>query len=340
MSIKFGLMIMDPSPAAEIEDAGFDSIWIPDHFAPFSHAFGSMDPVSGVSCMALPFLPLLLNNTRACLVGTNVLCPILRYHPAIIAQYFAQLDEQFPGRLILGVGTGEAINETPFVGRFPPYRERRDRLREAIELTRKLWTSAEYFDYDGRYYHLKNVFLYAKPQRTIPIVISAFGEQTATLAGQIGDGIILYWGRPQQDRERILQRFDAAATQAGKDPETLMKIAYFQGGVTSDPMTALHMSKSTWSWSSFQTIHTPDPRSIDESAEQLPDDEAMQYCTFVTNGEELITHFESAFDAGINHVILGDMTSVFVAFDLAQPEDMSWPMTVLPYLREHYQEGP
>ena len=148
MTIKFGLMTMDPSPASQIEKAGFDSIWIPDHFAPFSHAFATMDPTAGVSCMALPFLPQILSNTTGCMVGTNVLCPALRYHPANIAQYFAQLDMQFPGRVILGVGTGEAVNATPFLGHFPAYRERRDRLREAIDLMRKLWTSQDYFNYD------------------------------------------------------------------------------------------------------------------------------------------------------------------------------------------------
>lgn len=190
MTVKFGYFIVEPSPAPQVEKAGFDSIWLPDHFAPFSHAFAMMDPATAVSCMALPFLPQALSSTAKCLVGPLVLCPTLRYHPANIAQYFVQLDRQFPGRVILGVGTGEAVNATPFLGHFPAYRERRDRLREAIDLMRKLWTSQDYFNYDGQYYPMKDVFLYAKPKETIPIVLSAFGEKSAELAGQVCDGII------------------------------------------------------------------------------------------------------------------------------------------------------
>lgn len=287
--------------------------------------------------MALPFLPQILSNTTGCMVGTNVLCPTLRYHPANIAQYFAQLDMQFPGRVILGVGTGEAVNATPFLGHFPAYRERRDRLREAIDLMRKLWTSQDYFNYDGQYYQMKDVFLYAKPKETIPIVISAFGEKSAELAGQVGDGIITMWQRPEQDRNRILQRFDKAATEAGKDPDAMIKIACFMGGVTSASTAAVQISKATWSWSKLSTIYNPDPKSIDAKGQQMLDEEAMQYCTFVPNGEDLIEHFDSALKMGINHIIMFDMTPAFIAYKMAPPEAANWPMKVLPYLRDKYK---
>jgi coenzyme F420-dependent glucose-6-phosphate dehydrogenase len=330
-------MISEPSPAPQVEKAGFDSIWLPDHFAPFSHGFAMMDPIAGIAATALPILPQILSSTAKCQVGTNILCPTLRYHPAIIAQYFAQLDMQFPGRVILGVGTGEAVNATPFLGRFPAYRERRDRLREAIDLMRKLWTSQDYFNYDGQYYPMKDVFLYTKPKETVPIVISAFGEKSATLAGEVGDGIILMWQRPEQDRNRILQRFNDAVTKAGKDPDAMIKIACFMGGVTSATTAAVQMSKATWSWSKLSTIHDPDPKSIDAKGQQMPDEEALQYCTFVPKGEDLIEHFDTALKTGINHVIMYDMTPAFVAYNMSPPEAANWPIKVLPPLRDKYK---
>jgi alkanesulfonate monooxygenase SsuD/methylene tetrahydromethanopterin reductase-like flavin-dependent oxidoreductase (luciferase family) len=223
------------------------------------------------------------------------------------------------------------------LGHFPAYRERRDRLREAIDLIRKLWTSKDYFNYDGQYYQMKDVFLYAKPKETVPIIISAFGEKTAELAGQVGDGIIIMWERPEQDRNRILQRFDKAATEAGKDPDAMMKIACFQGGVTSAPTAAIQMSKSSFSWSKLSTIYNSDPRSIDEKAQQMSDEEVMQYNSLVPKGEDLIEHFDSALKTGINHIIMADMTSAFIAFKMAPPEAASWPIKVLPYLRDKYK---
>lgn len=99
--IKFGISAERPDAASAIEKGGFDSIWMCDHFAPFSHEAELRDPLSSGGWTALPILPILLSNTR-CAVGTNVLSPTLRYHPAIIAQYFAELDYLFPGRSMLG----------------------------------------------------------------------------------------------------------------------------------------------------------------------------------------------------------------------------------------------
>jgi len=337
MVIKFGCAIANPRHARAVEEAGFDSIWVADHFAPFSHEFGLMNPAGVGNWMALPILPLILSNTTKCTAGTNVLCPTLRYHPAIIAQYFAQLDHLFPGRTIMGVGAGEAVNETPVVGRFPPYQERMERLKEAVELMRKLWTSGDYFDYQGRYYKLKNVFLYAKPKEKIPIVISAFGEKSAELAGKVGDGIIIHWARPQQKRNLILKRFVEAATNAGKDPETMIKAAYFQGGITSDPSSVVMSSKASWSWARLSSINEPDPRRVDEKAKALSDEEVLKHLTLVPKVDDLIQCFDSALKAGINHLIVADFTPAFVAFNLAPLEAKDWPKKVLPYLREKHE---
>jgi len=333
--IKFGSSLWPARPdnASAVEKAGFDSIWVYDHFAPFSHQSGLRDPETGGGWGALPILPLLLANTTRCTVGTNVLCPTLRYHPAIIAQYFAQLDCLFPGRIIIGVGAGEAVNETPIVGRFPPYKERMERLEEAVGLMRKLWTSKDYFNHEGRYYKSKNLFLYAKPKERIPIVISAFGEKSAELAGKVGDGITIYWTRPQK-RDLILRRFAEAATKAGKDPETMTKVAYFPFlGITPNPLPIVRNIKPSLArWS-----HEPDPRKIDEMAKTLSDEEALQYCTLVPKVDDLIGVFGSAFKAGINHIVMRDLTPMFIQNKLAPPEAAGWPLKVLPYFREKYK---
>jgi coenzyme F420-dependent glucose-6-phosphate dehydrogenase len=334
--MKFGL-IGRPDVASAIEKAGFDSIWLYDHFAPFSHAHGLKDAQGGGGWMALPTLPLVLSNTTRCVAGPFVLCPTLRYHPSIIAQYFAQLDYLFPGRTILGVGAGEAINETPIVGRFPPYQERMERLEEAILLIRKLWTSKDYFNHEGKYYKSKNLFLYAKPKEKIPIIVSAFGERSAELAGKVGDGIIVLWERPQQKKELILKRFAEAATTAGKDPETMIKIATFGGGITSNPKPIIGAYKSSLSWSKLATINEPDPRKIDEKAKTMSDEEALQYCTIVPTVDGLIGAFDSAFKAGMNQIVMLDVTPALVQLKLSPPEAAGWPLKVIPYFKAKYK---
>jgi G6PDH family F420-dependent oxidoreductase len=333
--IKFGssLLAARPDNTSAVEKAGFDSIWVYDHFAPFSHQSGLRNPETGGGWGALPILPLVLANTTRCVVGTNVLCPTLRYHPAIIAQYFAQLDCLFPDRIIIGVGSGEAVNETPIVGRFPPYKERIERLEEAIGLMRKLWTSKDYFDHEGRYYKSKNLFLYAKPKEKIPIVISAFGEKSAELAGKVGDGITIYWTRPQK-RDLILRRFAEAATKAGKDPEIMTKAAYFPFlGITPNPLPIVRNIKP----SPVRWGHEPDPRKIDEMAKTFSDEEALQYCTLVPTVNDLMGVFDSAFKAGINHIIMRDLTPIIIQNKLAPPEAAGWPLKVFPYFREKYK---
>jgi coenzyme F420-dependent glucose-6-phosphate dehydrogenase len=332
--MKFGSAAR-PDNASAVEKAGFDSIWTYDHFAPFSHEGGLRDPASNAGLGALPILPLLLANTTRCVVGTNVLCPTLRYHPVIIAQYFAQLDYLFPGRIIMGVGAGEAVNEAPIVGRFPPYKERIERLEEAVGLMRKLWTSEDYFNHEGRYYKSKNLFLYGKPKEKIPIFISAFGEKSAELAGKAGDGITIYWTRPQK-RDLILKRFDEAATKAGKDPETMTKVAYFLGGITPNPLPLVRNIKARLGWSRG-SIHESDPRKIDEMAKTLSDEEALQYCTLVPTVDDLIGVFDSALKTGMNHIIMRDLTPRAIQLKLAPPEAAGWPQKVLPYFREKYK---
>ena len=116
-------------------------------------------------------------------LGTSVLTPTLRYHPSIIAQAFGTLGVLSPGRVFLGVGTGESLNETPATGaEWPTGKERRLRLTEAIELIRRLW-SEERVDFDGEYYKTQHATIYDRPDTPVPIYVAASGPLAAKLAG-------------------------------------------------------------------------------------------------------------------------------------------------------------
>jgi coenzyme F420-dependent glucose-6-phosphate dehydrogenase len=144
------------------EDVGFDSVFVSDHFQPWRHT-GGHAPAS------LAWLGALGASTSRIVMGTSVLTPTFRYHPAMIAQAFATLGSLFPGRVILGVGTGESLNEVPATGlAWPEFKERFARFREALSLIRKLWVE-ERVTFEGEFYKTENATIYDRPDQPVPI---------------------------------------------------------------------------------------------------------------------------------------------------------------------------
>src|SRR3984893_2680638 len=138
------------------EEKGFDSVWIPAHYQPFRHT-------DGHAPFSLSWLAPAPQRTNRVTLGTSVLTPTFRYHPSIIAQAFATLERLAPGRLILGIGTGESMNEVPVTGMdWPEFKVRFGRLKEAVELMRKLWQE-DFVTYQGEYFQTRDVTLYDKP---------------------------------------------------------------------------------------------------------------------------------------------------------------------------------
>ena len=204
--------------AVQAERAGFEIVAVSDHFQPWRH-HGGHGPA------ALPWLGAAARaHERRVTLGTSVLTPTLRYQPAVIAQAFATLGCLAPGRVFLGVGTGEAMNETPVTGgAFPGRKERRLRLAEAIRLIRTLW-SEERVDFDGEYYKTERATVYDRPEQPVPIYVAASGPLAAKLAGRAGDGFICTSGKDPALYEELLANVDAGAEQAGRDPAALRRM--------------------------------------------------------------------------------------------------------------------
>src|SRR5207244_11324976 len=161
------------------EQLGLDSIAVSDHFQPWRHH-------GGHSPGALTWLGALGERTERALLGTSVLTPTMRYQPAIIAQAFGTLACLNPGRVFLGVGTGESVNETPATGaEWPGAKERRLRLAEAIELMRLLWTE-ERVSFEGEYYRTARATVYDRPDEPVPVFIAGSSPPVAKLAGRAG----------------------------------------------------------------------------------------------------------------------------------------------------------
>jgi coenzyme F420-dependent glucose-6-phosphate dehydrogenase len=206
------------------ERLGFDTVAVADHFQPWRHH-------GGQAPFALTWLGALAQASERILIGTSVLTPTLRYQPAVVAQAFATLGSLAPGRVFLGVGTGEAMNETPATGGvWPGAKERRRRLAEAIELIRRLW-SEERVDFAGDYYKVARATIYERPPEPVPIWIAAGGPLAAKLAGRAGDGFICTSGKGEDLYHELTGAVAEGARAAGKDPGAItnmieVKVSY------------------------------------------------------------------------------------------------------------------
>ena len=182
------------------EEVGLDSVWVSDHFQPWRH-------IGGHAPQALPWLAAVGERTERVLLGTSVLTPTFRYNPAVLAQVFATLGSLYPGRIALGVGSGEALNEiavgsVPAAGadgaaQWPEFKERSARLRESIALMRRLWTE-DRVTFEGSYYQTKDATIYDKPGEPIPVYMAAGGPQMAKSVGRHADGFICTSGKGEE----------------------------------------------------------------------------------------------------------------------------------------------
>lgn len=203
--------------SVEAEDLGLDIVAVSDHFQPWRHH-------GGHAPAAMTWMGALGQATSKATLGTSVLTPMLRYHPSVVAQSFATLGSMNPGRVFLGVGSGEAMNETPATGyEFPGHKERRMRLAESIQLIRRLWTE-ERVDFDGEFYRTSQATIYDRPEQPVPIYVAASGPLAAKLAGRVGDGFICTSGKDPDLYRTLIANVDEGATGAGRDAADIRRM--------------------------------------------------------------------------------------------------------------------
>ena len=239
--------------AVAAERAGFDIIDVSDHFHPWDEA--------GQACFTWTWLGAAAVRTSRITLGTGLTCPILRYHPSVIAQAAATLGTMAPGRAYLSVGTGEALNEYAATGMWPGYVERQERLQEAIELIRQLWTGDE-VTFKGRYYQTRKARLYTLPEQPIPLYVSSLVPGSADFAGMHGDGLLTVGGKEPQMYKEILAQFEQGARSAGKDAQSLPRLIELNAAFTDDEQGAVQAMLKYWAGTFVpalfdQRIYTP-----------------------------------------------------------------------------------
>jgi coenzyme F420-dependent glucose-6-phosphate dehydrogenase len=249
--------------AVEAERSGLEMVAVSDHFQPWRHS-------DGHSPATVPWLGAAGQRTERATLGTSVLTPTLRSHPAVVAQAFATLGCLTPGRIFLGVGTGEALNETAVTGMaFPGRKERRRRLAEAIELIRLLW-SDERVDFEGDFYRTSKATIYDRPDEPVPIYVAASGPLAAKLAGRVGDGFICTSGKDPALYDELLAKVAEGAEAAGRDPARIRRMIEIKVSYDRDAELAV---TNTHPWAALalkpeQKEDIDDPLEMERVAEE------------------------------------------------------------------------
>src|ERR1700760_309132 len=199
--------------AVTAEKAGFDAVLSSDHFHPW------VDDTSAAG-FAWAWLGAVANATKSVELGTSVTTPLFHYHPALVAQMSASVDRLAGGRLMLGVGTGEALNERAMGFSFPGYAERQARMREALEIMHRM-LKGEKVTFHGEFYTTETAKLYSPPKGTLPILMAAGGPKGAQFAGTYADGLITSVKNPADTVAKVIEPYRTASTEAGKEHRVL-----------------------------------------------------------------------------------------------------------------------
>jgi G6PDH family F420-dependent oxidoreductase len=270
------------------ETAGFDFSVMSDHYFPWVEEQGHSPyawSVLGAAAQATERLPLM----------TFVTCPTVRYHPAVVAQKAATMGELSQGRFTLGLGAGENLNEHVTGAGWPVTRVRHERLVEAVQIIRALFTG-EYVNFQGTHYTVERAKLYDLPEQQVPIGIALSGPDSVSLAAEHGDAMITTM--PDGD---LVSAFDSAGG-AGKPRYGQMAICY-----DTDEGRAIGNALRLWRWALsgwFVMSELPEPRSFDAASESVTEEQITEMVPCGPDVEKHVAAAKQWIDAGFTHLAL------------------------------------
>lgn len=286
--------------AVHAEQVGLDSAFASDHFQPWRHDGGHAPSV-------LAWLAAVGERTERITLGTSVLTPSFRYNPAVLAQQFATLGCLYPGRIVLGAGTGEALNEVAVgLAEWPDFKERFGRLREAVRLMRRLWRE-DRVTFEGDYYRTTDATLYDRPDRPIPVYIAAGGPTVARYAGRMGDGMIVTSGKGYElYADKLVPSMHEGMAKGeradGSVEQTLeVKISYDR-----DPERALENTRfwAPLSLTAEQKHSLHDPQEMEAAADALPIEQVAQRWIVASDAQTVLDQVRPYVDLGFTHLVV------------------------------------
>ncbi|HZZ96363.1 MAG TPA: glucose-6-phosphate dehydrogenase (coenzyme-F420) [Jatrophihabitantaceae bacterium] len=280
------------------EECGFDSVFVSDHLQPWRHD-------GGHAPFAMSWLGALGARTERIAMGTSVLTPTFRYHPAIVAQAFATLGCLFPGRVILGMGTGESMNEVPLGLQWPDGKERFARFREAVRLIRELW-SGERVTFEGEYYQTVNATIYDRPDQTVPIYLAGSGPAATRYAGRQGDGYITTSGKGEElYKDTLLPAVREGAEKAERSISDLDLTIEVKVSFDHDRDAAMQATKfwGALGLSAEQKSGVEDPVEMQRLADELSVEQTARRFIVSADPDEHVEKIKGYLDLGFTHLV-------------------------------------
>jgi coenzyme F420-dependent glucose-6-phosphate dehydrogenase len=280
------------------EQRGFDSVFVSDHLQPWRHD-------GGHAPFAMSWLGALGARTERITMGTSVLTPTFRYHPAIVAQAFATLGCLFPERVVLGMGSGESMNEVPLGIEWPDGKERFARFREAVKLIRQLW-SEERVTFEGEYYRTENATIYDRPDKPVPIWLASSGPAATRFAGRQGDGWITTSGKdPALYTDTLLPAIAEGAQAAGRSIKDIEMMIEVKVSYDHDRDEAMQATKfwGALGLSADQKSGVEDPVEMQRLADELSVEQTAKRFIVSTDPDEHVEQIKRYIDLGFNHLV-------------------------------------
>jgi G6PDH family F420-dependent oxidoreductase len=284
--------------AVQAEAAGFDAVVVSEHFHPW------VDDESA-SGFAFSTIGAMAHATERVQLITGVTTPLFRFHPGVVAQAAATLDRLSAGRFVLGVGTGENINEGPLGYEFPPYAERNARMNEALEIMRRL-LDGEKLTYEGEFYVTDRARLYSPPVGPVPILLAAGGPKSAALAGELAQGVITSVKDPAETKEKVVDPLMTAASDHDRPRPIVLATRW--SIVADDDEEAW---RAIYPWRGLRApgrLEAVDPADLREMADGLPREEILGRYSRVKTGSEILETYSP---------LVEDLGADIVAFQMA-----------------------
>jgi coenzyme F420-dependent glucose-6-phosphate dehydrogenase len=294
VEIGYALSSEEHTPAdlvrwAELaEQAGFGFALMSDHYHPWTDRQGHSPFAWGV-------LGAISQRTENLVIGTGVTCPIIRIHPAILAQAAATAACLMEGRFFLGVGSGENLNEHILGDKWPPIDVRQEMLEESIDVMRLLWQGGEQSHY-GDYYVVENARVYDLPDEPVPVMVAGSGERAAQLAGRVGDGYI-----GTAPKAETLAAFDKAGG-SGKPRYGQLTVCWAQS-----EEEAVRTALEIWPTAAIPGQLTQElalPAFFEQAAEAVTEEQIKEKITCGPDPEPMKAKIQEYADAGYTHVYI------------------------------------
>jgi G6PDH family F420-dependent oxidoreductase len=294
-NVQFGYKLMSETTgprelvrnARLAEAAGFDFVGLSDHYLPWLESHGH-------SPFAWSVLGAIAETTERVGIATGLTCPIIRYHPSIIAQAAATIGVMSEGRFTLALGAGERLNEHVVGYGWPPVHHRHEMLREAVEIMRGLWEGG-LFSHSGEYYEVESARIYDLPEAPVPIVIGASGKKSATLAGELGAGIMAVEAEPS-----LIKDWKSAGGEGGGYLE--LSFAYAKSEKEGLEIAHKYSRFGALGWEVLAEL--PGVKSFEGATGHIKPEDLKDSIPHGPDPEPYIEHIKKGIDAGFDQIVL------------------------------------